>query len=237
MELLFMKGLKIKLKKYKTCSGKNNSGKITVYRKGCGHKKRYRQIDFKLNSNNNLGIVFTIEYDPNRNCNIATIFYVKLKNFRYILAPRNLLIGSVLENNFKSLNRIGHTKIIKKIPVGCCIYNITTKLNGDGKFSRSAGTYSVIIKKTQKFAILILSSGKKKKLFLNCFATIGIVSNEFYFLTQLKKAGRSRWLSKRPTVRGVAKNPVDHPNGGGEGKKSGKRKTAWGKVLKSPKKK
>lgn len=229
-----MQNLKIKLKKYKNCSGKNNSGKITVNHKGSGHKKRYRQIDFKLIYKNNLSIVFNIEYDPNRNCNIATIFYVKLKNFRYILAPRNLLIGSVLENNFNSPNRVGHTKMLKKIPVGCCIHNITTKHNHFGKFSRSAGTYSVIIKKTQKFAILILSSGKKKKLFLNCFATIGIVSNEFYFLTQLKKAGKSRWLNKRPSVRGVAKNPIDHPNGGGEGKKSGKRKTAWGKVLNSP---
>lgn len=227
--------LKIKLKKYKNVSGKNNSGKITINHKGGGHKKRYREISFKFSSSF-LGIVFSIEYDPNRNCNIASIFNIKLKTFFYLIAAKNLTVGDIVKSGFYAENKIGHTMTLQKIPIGCCIFNVTLQKNNLAKISRSAGTYSIILEKTQTQAIILLASGKKKIVPINCFATIGIVSKHLNFLNQIKKAGKSRWLNKRPSVRGVAKNPVDHPNGGGEGKKSGFRKTPWGKVMGSFKK-
>jgi large subunit ribosomal protein L2 len=227
--------LKFKLKKYVNTAGKNNSGQITVHSKSAGHKKRYRQINFTSNKNF-LGIVFSIEYDPNRNSNIASIFNFKSNNFFYVIAANNLLIGNIVKSGFYAENKNGHTMILRKIPIGCCIYNITFKFSNLGKISRSAGTYSVVLEKTHKYATILLSSGKKKKLPLNCSATIGIVSKDYVFLIELGKAGKSRWLNKKPNVRGVAKNPVDHPNGGGEGKKSGKRKTPWGKSMNSYKK-
>ena len=226
--------LKIKLKKYKNNSGKNNSGKITVNHRGGGHKTRYRQINFKTNINY-FGIVFTIEYDPNRSSNIASIFNLKSHGFSYMVAAKNLIVGNIIKSGYYSENKVGHTMTLEKIPTGCCVYNISMKVNGLAKISRAAGTYSIMIEKNQKHAILLLSSGKKKQILLNCFATIGIVSKDFVFLKQHKKAGKSRWLNKRPTVRGIAKNPVDHPNGGGEGRKSGQRKTPWGFVMNSKK--
>jgi large subunit ribosomal protein L2 len=122
---------------------------------------------------------------------------------------------------------------LKKIPIGCCIYNVSLKYNGFSIMSRSAGTYCIIIKKSKTDVTLLLSSGQQKQLPLTAFGTIGVVSNGLVFLAELGKAGRTRWLGKRPTVRGVAMNPVDHPHGGGEGKKSGKRKTPWGKSMNS----
>lgn len=226
--------LKIKLKKYTNNSGRNNTGKITIFHKGSGHKKRYRQINFVLDQHF-LAIIFSIEYDPNRNSNIASIFNFKTKLFFYIIAAKGLYVGNIVKSGFYSQNKNGHTMVLRRLPIGCCVYNITSNVSTLAKFSRSAGTYAKIIAKNQKFAILLLRSGIKKYILLNCFATIGIVSENWSVSKHVKKAGRSRWLNIRPTVRGVAKNAVDHPNGGGEGKKSGKRKNPWGKILNSPK--
>ena len=140
-----------------------------------------------------------------------------------------------MKSGFYSQNKNGHSMALRKLPIGCCVYNITSNISSLARFCRSAGIYAKIIAKNQNFAILLLSSGIKKKFFLNCFATIGVVSENLFVSKHVKKAGRSRWLNIRPTVRGVAKNSVDHPNGGGEGKKSGKRKNPWGKILNSPK--
>ena len=226
--------LKIKLKKYTNNSGRNNTGQITILHKGSGRKKRYRQINFVLDQNF-LGIIFSIEYDPNRNSNIASIFNFKTNFFFYIIAAKGLYVGNIVKSGFYSQNKNGHTMVLRRLPIGCCVYNITSNISNFARFSRAAGVYAKIIAKNQNFAILLLNSGIKKFFFLNCFATLGIVSENLFVSKHVKKAGRSRWLNIRPTVRGVAKNAVDHPNGGGEGKKSGKRKNPWGKVLNSPK--
>ena len=228
--------LKFKLRKHIHSAGKNNTGQITVFTKGSGNKKRYRQLNFFANQNF-LGIIFSIEYDPNRNCNIASVFNLKLDSFFYVIAAKGILVGHIVKSGFYANKKVGHIMPLRKIPNGSCVFNITLKPKGFAKISRSAGTYSVILEKTQDFAKLLLSSGKFKILPLHCFATIGIVSKSYHFLIELHKAGKSRWLNKKPSVRGVAKNPVDHPNGGGEGKKSKIRKTPWGKVMNSKKKK
>lgn len=221
--------IKSKIKKIKHYFGKNNSGKIVVRYKCRGHKKLYRILNFTNRSY--LGIVFTIEYDPFRNANIASIYDIKKNTFFYIISPKNLVVGNIIKAGFYGEQKLGHVLNLRKIPIGCCIHNISFKPNNSAKISRAAGTYSIITKKTKNYAELVLSSGSKINLNLNCFASIGIVSNELFFLTQRGKAGRSYWLGNRPKVRGVAMNPVDHPNGGGEGKKSGNRITPWGKPI------
>jgi large subunit ribosomal protein L2 len=218
--------------KIKTNKLKKTSGKATTLNKKGGHKKRYRTINFNK-TENFTGIVYSIEYDPNRNSNIASIFNVKSNSFFYVIAPKDLVIGNIIKSGLEAEKKVGHSMSLRLVPTGCCIYNVSFKCNSVAKISRSAGTYSVIIKKAEKYAQILLSSGANKLLSLNAFATIGIVSNELFYLTKLGKAGRSRWLGSRPTVRGVAMNPVDHPHGGGEGKKSGKRKTPWGKPMSS----
>jgi large subunit ribosomal protein L2 len=226
--------LKIKLKNKKMNLGKNNTGQITVNHKGGAQKKRYRKINF--GNENFIGIIFSIEYDPNRNANIAAVFNFKSNTFFYVLAPKNLEMGNILKSGLEAEKKTGHTMNLEKVPLGCCIYNISLKPNSFAKISRAAGTYSVITEKTKQYAKVLFSSGKKKLLPLKAFATIGVVSNELKILTQIGKAGKSRWLGKRPIVRGVAMNPVDHPHGGGEGRKSGSRKTPWGKKMGSRKK-
>ena len=222
--------IKKKIKGLIKTNGRNNSGKITIKHKGSGHKNKYRKIDlYRIKSSS--GITCSIEYDPNRNSNIAAIYNFYNNNFFYIIAPKNLKIGDILKSNSFSNPKLGHSLPINQIPVGSYIHNIKLKNSKFAQISRSAGTFSQLKEKTLKYAIIKLSSGKYKRLFSKNHATIGIVSNEFVFLLQLKKAGRSRWFNKRPSVRGVAMNPVDHPNGGGEGKKSGK-KSPWGTILK-----
>ena len=221
--------LKRDLKGLTKKNGKNNFGKITVKHKGGGNKKKYR----KINLNKAfifLGIVCSIEYDPIRNSNIASVYNILSKIFFYITAPKNLKVGQILKsNNYFSL-KLGNFLALSYIPVGTYIYNI--KLNHYSKlpqFSRSAGTFAQIKEKKLNYSLIKLASGKVKQIYNKNYASIGIVSNEFFFLSQLNKAGKSRWLNIRPTVRGVAMNPVDHPNGGGEGKKSGYNKNPWGK--------
>lgn len=212
----------------KNLSGRNNSGKITVFHKGGGVKKRYRNIDFNRKANST-GIICSIEHDPNRNAFIASVFDFINKKFFYILAPQGLRIGDIVKSGLETEPSLGSSLPIANIPIGTPIYNISPKQHSIAQISRSAGTFSVIKEKTEKYAVIELSSGEQRYISPKCFASVGEVSKELHFLTRLGKAGQSRWLNKRPTVRGVAMNPIDHPHGGGEGKKSGRSRTPWGK--------
>lgn len=212
-------------------AGRNHSGKITVKRKGGGHKKKYRKINFNR-THQSTGIVISIEYDPNRNSDIASIYDFTKNKFYYILAPKNLNIGNIISSGSDVELFTGNSLPIFKIPEGSFIHNISPKIDEKAQITRSAGTFSILKEKTSNYARIKLSSGEEKLVPTECYATLGIVSNELYFLTQKGKAGQSRWLNKRPKVRGVAMNPVDHPHGGGEGKKSGKRFSPWGKPKK-----
>lgn len=223
--------LKNKIEGFLRKSGKNNSGKITTRFKGGGHKKKYRVIDFKRTTSTT-GIVCSIEYDPFRTSSIASVFDLEKNAFFYMLSPEGLGIGDIVKSGRELDSQTGFSLPVGDIPVGSLVHNVALKPESNSKLSRSAGTFSTIIEKTLNFAEIKQSSGKNYKISTKCFATIGVVSNEFHFLTKLGKAGRSRWLSRRPVVRGVAMNPVDHPHGGGEGKKSGKGKNLWGKSVK-----
>ena len=212
----------------KTGSGRNNSGKITVRRKGGGHKKKYRKINFSRNYKS-IGIVINIEYDPYRTANIAAVFDFTKRSFFYILAPKKLKPGNIVESGFEAELHTGNSLPLFKIPEGSFIHNVTLNPKKTAQISRAAGSFSILKEKTRKYAKIKISSKKEKWIPIECYASLGILSNEDYFLTQLGKAGQSRWLNKRPKVRGVAMNPVVHPHGGGEGKKSGKNFTPWGK--------
>jgi large subunit ribosomal protein L2 len=223
--------LKKEIKGKKNFSGRNAYGKITVRHKGNGHKKKYRKINFKRNYEST-GITTSIEYDPNRNAFIASVYDFNRNSFFYILAPKNLKAGDIVKSGINLEAKLGYALPINEIPVGSFLNSVSTKLNKPAELSRSAGTFSRLKEITFNSAKIELSSGEQKFIPSTCYATIGIVSNELYFLKQLGKAGRSRWLNSRPTVRGVAMNPIDHPHGGGEGKKSGQGKTPWGKPVK-----
>ena len=197
-------------------------------------KKKFRTLDF-FRKHPSTSIVSSIEYDPYRSANIAAIFDISTSKFNYIIAPKNLKIGDIVKSGPNAENKVGHSLPISKIPVGSYIHNISPKSKKPAQISRAAGTFSKLIEKTLQYAKIELSSGEQRFISVKCFATLGIVSNEFAFLTRLGKAGQSRWLNKRPTVRGVAMNPVDHPHGGGEGKKSGSGRTPWGKPTKGRK--
>jgi large subunit ribosomal protein L2 len=220
--------LKFKIKGLVNSAGRNNTGRITSFHRGGGHKKRYREINFNRVYNSK-GIVCSIEYDPNRNSKIASIYDSYNNIFFYILAPKNLNIGDIIESGNNVEPKLGNSLPIEKIPVGSYIHNVSPKTTKHAQISRSAGSFSKLKEKTLTQAIIELSSGEQRLISPKCYATIGIVSNEYVFLKKLYKAGQSRWLNKRPTVRGVAMNPIDHPHGGGEGKKSGVNKTPWGK--------
>jgi len=228
--------IKKKIKGKKNKAGRNNSGKITVAHKGSGHKQKYRTINF-LRNQNSVGIVTSIEYDPFRTAFIASIFDTIQYNYYYIIAPKNLNIGDIIKSGFNAEIKTGHSLALTKIPVGCFIHNISLKQNKKAQLCRSAGTSAQLIEKTANYSKILLNSGKQITLLSTCQATIGSVSNEFSFFKKIGKAGRNRWLNKRPTVRGVAMNPVDHPHGGGEGKSSGGRSsvTPWGKPTKNGK--
>lgn len=224
--------LKIKIKGDKNNSGRNNLGKITSYHKGGGHKQRYRTIDF-LKLRGSIGIIMSIEYDPNRTARIASIYDILSKDYFYILAPHKLKVGNIIKTGKFASLKLGHHLPLKEIPSGSFIHNINISPKTKGILTRAAGTFSQLIEKNLKSAVIKLSSGKVVMVPLDCLATLGKLSNPDHFLKQKKKAGRSRWLNIRPTVRGVAMNPIDHPHGGGEGKTS-KRKaplTPWGKLV------
>lgn len=224
------------IKGKKNTSGRNNTGKITVYQKGGGHKRKYRNINF-LRNNDSVGIVTSLEYDPNRTAFIASVYDLLNSNYFYIIAPKNLNIGDIIKSGFNAEVKVGHSLTLVKIPVGSFIHNISLKEKKKAQLSRAAGVSSQLIEKTAHYCRVVLSSGTHKFLSNTCHATIGTVSNELSFLKNIGKAGRNRWLNKRPTVRGVAMNPIDHPHGGGEGKSSGGRSsvTPWGKPTKNGK--
>lgn len=220
----------------KNTAGKNNLGKITVHHKGGGHKKKYRKINF-IRSNDSTGIVTSLEYDPYRTAFIASVYDFLNFSYFYIIAPKNLNIGDIVKSGSNAEIKIGHSLPLIKIPVGSFIHNISLKANKKAQLSRAAGANSQLIEKTSEYCRIVLNSGKHKFLPINSHATIGIVSNEFSIFKVIHKAGRNRWLNIRPTVRGVAMNPIDHPHGGGEGKSSGGRSsvTPWGKPTKNGK--
>lgn len=220
--------LKQKLKGKKNSSGRNHSGKITVFHKGGGVKRKYREINF-LRTFNSTGVVCRLEHDPYRNAYIAAVFDFINFEFFYILAPQNLKVGHIVKSGLEIEPSLGSSLPLSRIPIGTPIYNVSPTTYSRGKITRAAGTFSVIKEKTDKHALIELSSGEQRYISSKCFASIGEVSNNLDFLTRIGKAGQSRWLNKRPTVRGVAMNPIDHPHGGGEGKKAGNAKTPWGR--------
>jgi len=209
-------------KGFQRSNGRNNQGKITVRHRGGGHKRSYRFIEF--NRQNVDGNVKAISYDPNRSANIAHIYNSEKKKNYYILAPEGLKIDQYVSSNENSELQLGNALPLKNIPIGSTIHNISLQPSSGGKLIRSAGTSAQLLQKiNNKYAKIRLSSGEQRLILLNCYATLGIVSNIHHKKIKLGKAGRSRWLNRRPHVRGVAMNPVDHPHGGGEGKTSGGR--------------
>lgn len=216
----------------KNHAGRNNNGNITVYTKGGGHKKRYRVILF--NKNFISGIVESIEYDPYRTANIARLFSAENNEHFYILAPEGLKQGHIIKNQLGTPEldfRIGNSFFLKDIPLGFFIHNIPFSY-GNGGIARAAGCSAQLISKDKDKCRLRLSSGEHRLFPLDTVVTLGVLSNSFNKRIVLGKAGRSRWLNRRPSVRGVAMNPIDHPHGGGQGKTSGGRPsvTPWGKV-------
>jgi len=211
--------------------GRNNRGVITVRHRGGGHKRRYRIIDFKRNKKGVEGIVASIEYDPNRNARIALIHYLDGEK-RYILHPKDLNIGDKIMSGIDSPLNIGNTMPLAQIPLGTSIHNIELIPNKGGQIVRSAGTSAKILAKEGDYVTLRLPSKEVRLIRKNCSATIGELSNSEVFLVQSGKAGRTRWLGKRPAVRGSVMNPCDHPHGGGEGRAPiGRTRplTPWGK--------
>jgi large subunit ribosomal protein L2 len=219
------------IKKNHRSKGRNNRGVITIRHRGGGHKRRYRLIDFKRNKYGIEGIVASIEYDPNRNARIALIHY-KDGEKRYILHPKSLNVGdSILAGSGSPLN-VGNTLPLIEMPLGSSIHNIELIPNKGGQLVRAGGTSAKILAKEGNYVTLRLPSKEIRLIRQECFATVGEVSNNDAFLVQSGKAGRTRWLGKRPTVRGSVMNPCDHPHGGGEGRAPiGRTRplTPWGK--------
>ena len=218
------------VKKSKT-GGRNNQGHMTVRHIGGGAKQKYRVIDFKRDKLNVTGKVATIEYDPNRNANIALINYRDGEK-RYIIAPKDLKVGAIIENGPEADIKIGNALPLKNIPVGTTVHCVELKPGKGAEIARSAGTSAQILGREDKYVLLRLQSGEVRKVLGVCYATIGTVGNEDYELVNLGKAGRTRHMGIRPTNRGSVMNPNDHPHGGGEGRAPIGRKapvTPWGK--------
>ncbi len=213
--------------------GRNNTGRITARRIGGGHKRRYRMVDFKRRKFDVVGTVERLEYDPNRTAFIALINYEDGEQ-AYILAPQRLSPGDQVVAGERCDIKPGNAMPLRNMPVGTVIHNVELKPEKGGQIARSAGTYAQLIGKDSGYAQLRLSSGEQRMVRGECMATVGAVSNPDQQNVKLGKAGRKRWIGKRPAVRGVAMNPVDHPHGGGEGRTSGGRHpvTPWGKSTK-----
>jgi len=213
--------------------GRNNTGRITARRRGGGHKRRYRVVDFRRRKYGVPGTVARLEYDPNRSAFIALVAYEDGEQ-AYILAPQRLQVGDTVVAGERADIKPGNAMPMASIPVGTIIHNIEMKPGKGGQLARAAGAYAQLIGKDSGYAQLRLSSGEQRMVRAECMATIGAVSNPDHGNIKLAKAGRKRWLGKRPSVRGVAMNPVDHPHGGGEGRSSGGRHpvTPWGKPTK-----
>lgn len=211
--------------------GRNNQGVITTRHIGGGHKRKYRIIDFKRNKDGIPAIVKTIEYDPNRNANICLVSYLDGEK-RYILAPKGIKINDKIISGEVVDVKVGNTMLLKNIPEGTLVHNVELSPGKGGQMARAAGASAQILGKENKTVTLRLQSGEVRKVLDNCRATIGEVGNEDYNLVNLGKAGKSRWLGIKPTVRGSVMNPTDHPHGGGEGKSPVGRdapRTPWGK--------
>ncbi len=211
--------------------GRNNQGKLTTRHQGGGHKRKYRVIDFKRDKDGIPGRVATIEYDPNRSANIALVNYADGEK-RYILAPKTLQVGTEIMSGPEADIKVGNALPLQNIPVGTVIHNIELKPGRGGQLARSAGAEAQVLGKEDKYVLVRLTSGEVRLILGTCRATIGQVGNVEHELVNVGKAGRSRWLGKRPTVRGSVMNPNDHPHGGGEGRAPIGRKSPmspWGK--------
>lgn len=216
--------------------GRNNHGRITAYHRGGGHKRSYRLIDFKRRKLGINAVVERLEYDPNRTGFIALIKYAD-GELSYILAPQRLAVGDTVVAAVAADVKPGNAMQLSAIPVGTLVHNVELKPGKGGQIARSAGSYAQIVGRDQGYTVLRLNSGEQRKVLGTCFATIGAVSNPDHANVSIGKAGRNRWLGKRPVNRGVAMNPIDHPHGGGEGRTSGGRHpvTPWGKPTKGKK--
>ncbi len=217
------------LKIIKKTGGRNVNGRITCRHHGGGHKRQYRIIDFKRDKIGIPARVASIEYDPNRSARIALLYYIDGEK-RYILAPQNLSVGDRIMSGPDADIKPGNTLPLSNIPLGTHIHNIELRTGKGGQIVRSAGTFAQLMAKEDRYALIKLPSGEVRMIFLKCKATIGELGNVEHENISLGKAGRKRWLGRRPKVRGVAMNPVDHPMGGGEGRSSGGRHpcTPWG---------
>jgi len=234
-QTFIFKSLKSKTKNWKSSTGRNHKGRITAWHRGGGHDRLYRQIDLRRKSTQ--GIVVGLEYDPNRNAFLARIFNPDTKEQNYIIAPTELEKGEIIRSN-STRNGLqnGHSKKLKYMMTGSSIYCISLSPGKDAKILRAPGAYGIILRRTKNLTKIKLKSGQYRWFDIKTIATNGVVGNPDSRFKKLKKAGQSRWLGRRPTVRGVAMNPVDHPHGGGEGKTSGGRPsvTPWGKPTKGP---
>ncbi|MCC6221083.1 MAG: 50S ribosomal protein L2 [Deltaproteobacteria bacterium] len=214
-------------------SARNAQGRITVRRRGGGHKRHYRIVDFKRNKTGVPGKIDSIQYDPNRTARIALVKYVDGEK-RYIICPEGIEVGSNVESSLTADVKPGNTLPLSEIPLGEQVHNIELRPGGGGVLVRSAGVSAQLMAKDGKYALLRLPSGEQRRVLLTCKASIGVVGNASHANRKLGKAGTSRWMGRRPKVRGVAMNPVDHPHGGGEGKTSGGRHpvSPWGQPTK-----
>jgi large subunit ribosomal protein L2 len=203
-------------------AGRNNNGRITMRRRGGGHKQRYRIVDFRREKDGIPGRVAAIEYDPVRSANIALIVYADGEK-RYVVAPAGVHVGMTLSNGPAAEYQAGNTLPLSRIPLGTVVHNVEMTPGQGGQLARAAGTGCQLLAKEGRYAVLRLPSGEMRRVLVACRGTIGAVGNEDHGNISIGKAGRSRWLGRRPKVRGVAMNPVDHPHGGGEGRTSGGR--------------
>jgi len=208
------------LRPIKKTGGRNSEGRMTMRYRGGGHKRKYRIIDFKRDKEDMEGRVKTIEYDPNRSARIALVVYPDGEK-RYILAPKGMKVGDTVRAGKNIAPEIGNTLYLSDIPLGSVVHNIELQPGRGGILARSAGTYAQLTSRDGKYAIIKLPSGESRMVLVTCKATIGAVSNSDHALLRSGKAGRSRWMGRRPRTRGVAMNPIDHPMGGGEGRASG----------------
>ena len=217
-------------------AGRNAQGRITCRHKGGGHKRRYRVIDFKRNKDGVPARVASIEYDPNRTANIALLHYADGEK-RYIVAPEGLKVDSVVESGPQADVRLGNALPLRNIPLGTTVHCIELRAKGGAKIAKSAGSSAQVLAKDGTYVHLRMPSSEVRRVHCECRATVGVVGNSDHANVRLGKAGRRRWLGVRPTVRGVAMNPVDHPMGGGEGRSSGGRHpcSPWGKPTKGHK--
>ena len=213
--------------------GRASNGRISVRHHGGGHKRKYRSIDFKRDKFGVPGKVQSIEYDPNRSANIALIAYVDGEK-RYILSPKGLRVGQTVLSGPEAAPEVGNALPLEKIPVGFTVHNVELTLGRGGQLARSAGVSALIAAQEGDYVVLKLPSGEQRMVFKKCIATVGQVGNDEHMNERIGKAGRTRWLGIRPTVRGTVMNPVDHPHGGGEGKGKGYKQpvSPWGQPAK-----